>query len=168
MMNGLTTTKEWSRLNNVILKELWRSNARYSELDPAFEAQLLISSHGHGGHTVSLAAHNQSSFTGCIVGDEAKAIRTVTEPYVQDALSKHATTFKRNHEVLSLRRGVNVRLQEHWLQKRCTKNDLETISNFINLFRGTRSSHRLIPDYATLDVADKIGITREWNFCEAA
>nr|GEX43285.1 transposase (putative), gypsy type [Tanacetum cinerariifolium] len=81
------------------------------------EAQLLISSHGHGGHSVSLMAHNQSSFT---------AIRVVAEPYVQDAPTKHATTFKRNDEVLSLGRnnhglilpvsycrGVNTSLASH-------------------------------------------------------
>nr|GEY71585.1 5'-3' exonuclease [Tanacetum cinerariifolium] len=73
----------------------------------------------------------------------AAAIRTVGKPYVQDALTKHATHFKRNYKVLSLRRDVNVRLQEDWLQKRCTENDLETISNFINLLGGTRSSHSL-------------------------
>ncbi|GJZ90231.1 putative reverse transcriptase domain-containing protein [Tanacetum coccineum] len=32
MMNGLTTTKEWLSLSNVILKELWRSNARIDGL----------------------------------------------------------------------------------------------------------------------------------------
>nr|GEY05918.1 histone deacetylase 9 isoform X3 [Tanacetum cinerariifolium] len=182
----------------------------FTSLTAASEAQLLISLHGHRGHSVSRTAHNQSSFTAIRTvaepyvqdaltkhattfkrNDEVlslrrnnhglilpvsycSAIRTVAEPYVQDALTKHATTFKRNDEVLSLRRGVNVRLQEHWLQKRCTKNDLETISNFINfsealalliaIRNASKPYVRLILDYATLDVTDKIGITREWNF----
>ncbi|GJV59419.1 5'-3' exonuclease [Tanacetum coccineum] len=88
----------------------------------------------------------------------AAAIRTVGKPYVQDALTKHATHFKRNYEVLSLRRDVNVRLQEDWLQKRCTENDLETISNFINLLGGTRSSHSFIKEDIFVEpTIDKVG-----------
>nr|GEX64073.1 hypothetical protein [Tanacetum cinerariifolium] len=68
-----------------------------TEADSTSEAQLLISSHGHGGHSVSLTTYNQSSIT---------AIRVVAEPYVQDAPTKHATTFKRNDEVLSLGRNI--------------------------------------------------------------
>ncbi|KAL8196743.1 hypothetical protein R6Q57_024506 [Mikania cordata] len=63
----------------------------------------------------------------------AAATRTVGKPYVQDALTKHASHFRRNYELLSLRRDVNIRLQEDWLGKRCMDNDVETISNFLNL-----------------------------------
>lgn len=34
----------------------------------------------------------------------AAAVRTVGKPYVQDALTQHASHFRRNYEVLSLRR----------------------------------------------------------------
>ncbi|MFS7952620.1 putative DNA-directed DNA polymerase [Helianthus anomalus] len=68
----------------------------------------------------------------------AAATRTVGKPYVQDALTKHASHFRRNYELLSLRRDVNIRLQEDWLHKRCTDNDLETISNFRDLLAGTQ------------------------------
>ncbi|KAI3685231.1 hypothetical protein L6452_34469 [Arctium lappa] len=65
----------------------------------------------------------------------AAAVRTVGKPYVQDALTKHASHFRRNYEVLSLRRDVNIRLQEDWLHERCTENDLEALSNFLDLLR---------------------------------
>ncbi|KAL4559223.1 hypothetical protein LXL04_031357 [Taraxacum kok-saghyz] len=70
----------------------------------------------------------------------AAAVRTVGKPYVQDALTKHAGYFRRNYDVLSLRRDVDVRIQEEWLHKRETENDLETISNFLGLLRETRGS----------------------------
>lgn len=73
----------------------------------------------------------------------AAAVRTVGKPYVQDALTKHASYFRRNYEVLSLRRDVNVRIQEEWLHKRCTENDLETMSKFLDLLGETRTSQRL-------------------------
>lgn len=65
----------------------------------------------------------------------AAAVRTVGKPYVQDALTKHASHFRRNYEVLSLRRDVNIRLQEDWLHERRMENDLETLSNFLDLLR---------------------------------
>lgn len=37
----------------------------------------------------------------------ATVIRSVGKPYIQDALTNHATHFKRNYEVLSLRRYVS-------------------------------------------------------------
>ncbi|KAK1436464.1 hypothetical protein QVD17_02244 [Tagetes erecta] len=67
----------------------------------------------------------------------AAATRTVGKPYVQDALTKHASHFRRNYELLSLRRDVNIKLQEEWLHKRCMDNDLETISNFVDLLGRT-------------------------------
>ncbi|XP_024963931.1 uncharacterized protein LOC112504228 isoform X2 [Cynara cardunculus var. scolymus] len=70
----------------------------------------------------------------------AAAVRTVGKPYVQDALTKHASYFRRNYEVLSLRRDVNIRLQENWLHERRMENDLETLSNFLDLLRRTNNS----------------------------
>nr|XP_043635868.1 5'-3' exonuclease [Erigeron canadensis] len=63
----------------------------------------------------------------------AAAVRTVGKPYIQDALTKHACHLRKNYDVLSLRRDVNVRLQEDWLQKRPADNDMEIISNFIDM-----------------------------------
>lgn len=73
----------------------------------------------------------------------AAAVSTVGKPYVQDALTKHASYFRRNYQVLSLRRDVNVRIQEEWLHKRCTENDSETISNFLDLLGESHGSERL-------------------------
>ncbi|XP_023749872.1 uncharacterized protein LOC111898181 isoform X1 [Lactuca sativa] len=73
----------------------------------------------------------------------AAAVRTVGKPYVQDALTKHASHFRRNYHVLSLRRDVNIRIQEEWLHKRHTQNDSEIISSFLDLLGETRSSKML-------------------------
>ncbi|GJX47178.1 putative ribonuclease H-like domain-containing protein [Tanacetum coccineum] len=62
----------------------------------AFEAQLLISSHGHGGHNVSLTSHNQSSFTRCIVGDEAEHVPEI-QHLVPDFGMKRALKLLKKH-----------------------------------------------------------------------
>ncbi|KAJ9560274.1 hypothetical protein OSB04_005434 [Centaurea solstitialis] len=72
----------------------------------------------------------------------AAAVRTVGKPYVQDALTKHASHFRRNYEVLSLRRDVNIKLQEDWLHERHTEKDAETLSNFLDLLQRTNNSER--------------------------
>lgn len=45
----------------------------------------------------------------------AAAVRTVGKPYAQDALTNHADYLRKNYEVLSLRRDVDVQLEEKWL-----------------------------------------------------
>ncbi|KAI8015536.1 5'-3' exonuclease [Camellia lanceoleosa] len=69
----------------------------------------------------------------------AAAVRTVGRQYAQDALTKYADYLRRNYEVLSLKRDVNVRLQEEWLSDRETCNDLVTLSNFLKLLGEPRS-----------------------------
>ncbi|CAL5333554.1 unnamed protein product [Camellia sinensis] len=69
----------------------------------------------------------------------AAAVRTVGRQYAQDALTKYADYLRRNYEVLSLKRDVNVRLQEEWLSDRETCNDSVTLSNFLKLLGEPRS-----------------------------
>ncbi|CAL9116001.1 unnamed protein product, partial [Musa acuminata var. zebrina] len=61
----------------------------------------------------------------------AAAIRTVGKDYAQNALTKYADYLRRNYKVLSLRRDVNVQLQDDWLSERNTSNDLVILSNFL-------------------------------------
>ncbi|XP_077241450.1 5'-3' exonuclease family protein [Tasmannia lanceolata] len=61
----------------------------------------------------------------------AAAIRTVAKPYAQDALTKHADYLRKNYEVLSLRRDIEVHLEEEWLSERDTCNDSAILSSFL-------------------------------------
>lgn len=69
----------------------------------------------------------------------AAAVRTVGRQYAQDALTKYADYLRRNYEVLSLKRDVDVHLQEEWLSDRETCNDSVTLSNFLKLLGEPRS-----------------------------
>ncbi|KAL6007734.1 hypothetical protein ACLOJK_033235 [Asimina triloba] len=62
---------------------------------------------------------------------QAAAIRTVGKQYAQDALTKHADYLRKNYEVLSLRRDVDVHLEEKWLYERDTSNDSAVLSSFM-------------------------------------
>lgn len=53
----------------------------------------------------------------------AAAVRTVGKHYVQDALTKYAVELRRNYQVLALRRGIDVQVQDEWLSKRDPTND---------------------------------------------
>ncbi|XP_047056122.1 5'-3' exonuclease-like [Lolium rigidum] len=66
------------------------------------------------------------------------AIRTVGKEYAQEVLVKHADYLRKNYEVLSLRRDVNVQLDERWLSTRDTCNDTSVLSNFILKFNEGR------------------------------
>lgn len=68
----------------------------------------------------------------------AAAVRTVGKPYAQDALTNHADYLRKNYEVLSLRRDVDVQLEEKWLLERDASNDAIVLSNFIKLLEETR------------------------------
>ncbi|KAJ8493448.1 hypothetical protein OPV22_015169 [Ensete ventricosum] len=61
----------------------------------------------------------------------AAAIRTVGKDYAQNALTKYADYLRRNYKVLSLRRDVNVQLQDDWLSERNTSNDSVILSDFL-------------------------------------
>ncbi|CAI9112190.1 OLC1v1012602C1 [Oldenlandia corymbosa var. corymbosa] len=69
----------------------------------------------------------------------AAAVRTVAKPYAQDALIKYADELRRNYEVLSLKRDVDVQIQEPWLFERDPHNDSVSISKFISLVRKTET-----------------------------
>ncbi|KAK3166113.1 hypothetical protein QOZ80_1AG0041580 [Eleusine coracana subsp. coracana] len=62
------------------------------------------------------------------------AVRTVGKEYAQDALTKHADYLRKNYEVLSLKRDVNVQLDDRWLSTRNTSNDTSVLSDFILKF----------------------------------
>ncbi|GLU16408.1 hypothetical protein SLE2022_328430 [Rubroshorea leprosula] len=73
----------------------------------------------------------------------AAAVRTVGRQYAQEALTKYADFLRRNYEVLSLRRDVDVQFQEEWLAERDTCNDLVVLSNLFN--RSLEDTRRLTP-----------------------
>lgn len=61
----------------------------------------------------------------------AAAVRTVGKQYAQDALTKYADFLRKNYEVLSLRRDVNVHMKEEWLSERDSCNDTAVLCSFI-------------------------------------
>ncbi|KAB2635396.1 hypothetical protein D8674_025930 [Pyrus ussuriensis x Pyrus communis] len=69
------------------------------------------------------------------------AVRTAGRQYAQDVLTKHAD-YLRNHEILSLRRDVDVKLTEEWLVTRDTSNDSATLSNFYKFLEETGNFSR--------------------------
>ncbi|KAK9270430.1 hypothetical protein L1049_026009 [Liquidambar formosana] len=73
----------------------------------------------------------------------AAAVRTVGRQYAQDALTKNVDYLRKNYEVLSLRRDVDIHLQEKWLSERDTRNDSVILSNFFKLLGETpKLNHR--------------------------
>nr|XP_048331299.1 5'-3' exonuclease isoform X1 [Ziziphus jujuba var. spinosa] len=73
----------------------------------------------------------------------AASVRTVGKDYAQNALTKHADYLRRNYEVLSLRRDVDVQLQEEWLIERDTCNDSAILSSFFKYLEETQKlSHQ--------------------------
>ncbi|KAM7280580.1 hypothetical protein ACFE04_007714 [Oxalis oulophora] len=60
----------------------------------------------------------------------AAAVRTVGKPYAQEALTKYADYLRTNYKVLSLKRDVDVQVQEEWLVERDGSNDSIVLSNF--------------------------------------
>lgn len=69
---------------------------------------------------------------------DAAAIRTVGRQYAQDALTKYADYLRRNYKVLTLKRDVNIHLDEAWLSERDTSNDSVILSDFLKLLAQTR------------------------------
>ncbi|XP_011628878.1 uncharacterized protein LOC18449113 [Amborella trichopoda] len=65
----------------------------------------------------------------------AASIRTVGKPYAQEALTKHADYLRRNFQVLSLRRDIDVHLEDEWLSGRDDRNDSLAISRFMENLR---------------------------------
>lgn len=67
----------------------------------------------------------------------AAAVRTVGKQYVQEALTKYNFELRRNYEVLSLRRDIDVHVKEEWLSKRDTTNDSVAIAKLYSLLKGS-------------------------------
>ncbi|KAL2497303.1 5'-3' exonuclease family protein [Abeliophyllum distichum] len=65
----------------------------------------------------------------------AAAVRTVGRHYAQEALTKYADFLRRNYEVLSLKKDIDVHVEDQWLSPRDTRNDLVVLGNFVNLLR---------------------------------
>ncbi|ONM36006.1 uncharacterized isoform X1 [Zea mays] len=59
------------------------------------------------------------------------AIRTVGRGYAQDALTKHADYLRKNYQVLSLKRDVNVQFDDSWLSPRNTCSDANVLADFL-------------------------------------
>lgn len=68
----------------------------------------------------------------------AAAVRTVGRQYAQYALTNYADYLRTNYKVLSLRRDVDVHLDEEWLSERDTSNDSVMLSYFLDSLRGTK------------------------------
>lgn len=63
-------------------------------------------------------------------------VRTVGKPYAQDALIKYADHLRKNYQVLSLKRDIDVHLQDEWLLERETCNDSYAVSNLYGMLGG--------------------------------
>lgn len=68
----------------------------------------------------------------------AAAVRTVGRQYAQEALTNHADFLRRNYEILSLKRDIDVHVDERWLSWRDAQSDQTILSNFMHLLEQTR------------------------------
>ncbi|XP_073146291.1 uncharacterized protein [Henckelia pumila] len=68
----------------------------------------------------------------------AAAVRTVGRQYAQEALTSHADFLRRNYEVLSLKRDIDVHVDERWLSWRDAESDPIILSNFMHLLAHTQ------------------------------
>ncbi|KAL9260939.1 5'-3' exonuclease-like protein [Drosera capensis] len=65
------------------------------------------------------------------------AVRTVGKPYAQDALIKYADHLPKNYQAPSLKRDIDVHLQDEWLLERETCNDsYAAVSNLYGMLGG--------------------------------
>ncbi|PIN10901.1 DNA-directed DNA polymerase [Handroanthus impetiginosus] len=67
----------------------------------------------------------------------AASVRTIGRQYVQEALTKYADFLWRNYEVLSLKRDIDVQIEEQWLCRRDDRNDSVILSDFMELLSKT-------------------------------
>ncbi|KAI3464408.1 hypothetical protein Pfo_021071 [Paulownia fortunei] len=68
----------------------------------------------------------------------AASVRSVGRQYAQEALTKYADFLRRNYEVLSLKRDVDIQIEEQWLSRRDEQNDSVILSSFVDLLSKTR------------------------------
>ncbi|KAK6114777.1 hypothetical protein DH2020_007046 [Rehmannia glutinosa] len=62
----------------------------------------------------------------------AASVRSVGRQYAQEALTKYADFLRRNYEVLSLKRDVDIQIEEQWLSRRDERNDSVILSSFMD------------------------------------
>ncbi|CAN1279871.1 5'-3' exonuclease [Linum perenne] len=74
----------------------------------------------------------------------AAAVRTVGKPYVQDALIQHADYLRKNYQVLSLKKDVDVLLQDDWLVQRDQCHDSGVLADFFKVLAQKHSSQVLL------------------------
>ncbi|KAL6525214.1 hypothetical protein OROMI_030807 [Orobanche minor] len=67
----------------------------------------------------------------------AASVRSVGKQYAWEALTKHADFLRKNHQVLSLKRDVDIQIEEQWLCRRDERNDSVVLSSFIDLLSKT-------------------------------
>ncbi|XP_057793528.1 uncharacterized protein LOC131010134 [Salvia miltiorrhiza] len=70
----------------------------------------------------------------------AASVRSVGRQYAQEALTKYADFLRKNYEVLSLKRDVNIQIEEQWLVTRDAQNDSIVLSSFMEFLSKTRNS----------------------------
>ncbi|XP_047982123.1 5'-3' exonuclease [Salvia hispanica] len=68
----------------------------------------------------------------------AASVRSVGRQYAQEALTKYADFLRKNYEVLSLKRDVNIQIDEQWLVTRDAQNDSIILSSFTEFLNKTR------------------------------
>ncbi|EYU22854.1 hypothetical protein ABFS82_03G109700 [Erythranthe guttata] len=68
----------------------------------------------------------------------AASVRSVGKQYAQEALTKYADFLRKNYEVLSLKRDVDIQIEEQWLSKRDERNDSVILSSFVDFLSKPR------------------------------
>ncbi|XP_042041243.1 DNA polymerase I isoform X2 [Salvia splendens] len=68
----------------------------------------------------------------------AASVRSVGRQYAQEALTKYADFLRKNYEVLSLKRDVNIQIEEQWLVTRDAQNDSIILSSFTEFLSKNR------------------------------
>ncbi|KAH6826228.1 5'-3' exonuclease family protein [Perilla frutescens var. hirtella] len=103
----------------------------------------------------------------------AASVRSVGKQYAQEALTKYADFLRKNYEVLSLKRDVNIQIEEQWLATRDAKNDSIILSSFTDFLSKTRDrkwqnkSHSQACDLKSHLCEDHMFESSDigWNFC---
>ncbi|CAA0827829.1 5-3 exonuclease family protein [Striga hermonthica] len=72
----------------------------------------------------------------------AASVRTVGKQYAQEALTKYADFLRRNYEVLSLKRDVNIQIEDQWLSRRDELNDSVILSSFMDFLNKNTDLNR--------------------------
>ncbi|CAN1808168.1 5'-3' exonuclease [Linum perenne] len=95
----------------------------------------------------------------------ATAVRTVGKPYVQDALIQHADYLRKNYQVLSLKKDVDVLLQDDWLVQRDQCHDSRVLADFFKVLAQKHSSQVLLAQKrrGQTTLLRRPFSTREWN-----